>query len=100
MELLQEYNFTFKYKRGALSRRPDYREISTLSVQLKPRLRQRLIDGYQEDLRLQPIYESMKAASREVHLPIIPLLMAFSEFNVRYVPYFVFSVVLVRPGPA
>ena len=25
----------------------------------------------------------MKAASREVYLPIIPLLMAFSLFNVR-----------------
>jgi len=65
MELLQEYNFTFKYKKGsdnivpdALSRRPDHREINTLSVQLDPRLRQRLIDGYQEDPRLKPIYES------------------------------------------
>jgi transposase InsO family protein len=65
MELLQEYNFTFKYKKGsdnivpdALSRRPDHREINTLSVQLNPGFRQRLIDGYKDDHRLKPIYES------------------------------------------
>jgi transposase InsO family protein len=65
MELLQEYNFTFKYKKGsdnivpdALSRRPDHRELNTLSVQLDPRFRQRLIDGYEMDTRLKLIYKS------------------------------------------
>jgi hypothetical protein len=65
MELLQEYNFTFKYKKGtdnivpdALSRRPDHRELNTLSVQLDPGLRQRLVDSYRTDPRLKLVYES------------------------------------------
>jgi len=33
--------------------------------------------------RIYASNRSMKAASREVYLPIIPLLMAFSLFNVR-----------------
>jgi len=72
MELLQEYDFDFKYKRGAdnvvpdaLSRRPDHRDpppaplsINALDLQSDTGLRQRLIDGYQEDSRLGPIYQS------------------------------------------
>jgi hypothetical protein len=72
MELLQEYDFDFKYKRGAdnivpdaLSRRPDYCEpsppplsVNALDLQADTGLRQCLIDGYQEDSRLGPIYQS------------------------------------------
>jgi transposase InsO family protein len=72
MELLQEYDFDFKYKRGAdnivpdaLSRRPDHCEpsppplsVNALDLQADTGLRQRLIDGYQEDSRLGPIYQS------------------------------------------
>lgn len=72
MELLQEYDFDFKYKRGAdnvvpdaLSRRPDYQEppptpmsINALDLQTDKGLRQRLIDGYNEDPRLASIYQS------------------------------------------
>lgn len=65
MELLQEYNFTFKYKKGsdntvpdALSRRPDHHELNSLTVQLDTGIRQRLVEGYLTDPRLKPIYES------------------------------------------
>jgi hypothetical protein len=72
MELLQEYDFDFKFKRGAdnvvpdaLSRRPDYRDppptpmsINALDLQSNTGWRQRLIDGYKEDRRLGPIYQS------------------------------------------
>jgi transposase InsO family protein len=72
MELLQEYDFDFKFKRGvdnivpdALSRRPDYQEsssppmsINSLDLQSDPGLRQRLINGYLEDSRLASIYQS------------------------------------------
>lgn len=72
MELLQEYDFDFKFKRGidnvvpdALSRRPDYQDpppppmsINGLDLQSDSGLRQRLIDGYQEDARLAFIYQS------------------------------------------
>ncbi|CAO3564918.1 unnamed protein product [Mortierella alpina] len=70
MELLQEYDFEFKYKRGAdnivpdaLSRRPDHKEpdpveLHSLTVQLDPGLRQRLIDSYPDDPKLGPIYQS------------------------------------------
>lgn len=75
MGLLQEYDFDFKYKRGAdnivpdaLSSRPDHRDpdpvaLHSLAVQLDPGLRQRLIDSYPDAPKLGPIYE---AASREV----------------------------------
>ena len=70
MELLQEYDFDFKYKRGAdnivpdaLSRRPDHQEpppvaIHSLDIQLDPGLRQRLIDSYYDDPKIGPIYKS------------------------------------------
>lgn len=72
MELLQEYDFDFKYKRGAenivpdaLSRRPDHRDpsppplsVNALDLQADTGLRQRLIEGYQHDPRLGPIYQS------------------------------------------
>jgi transposase InsO family protein len=72
MELLQEYDFDFKFKRGAdnivpdaLSRRPDYQDhpaipmsINALDLQSDTGLRQRLIDGYKEDPRLASIYQS------------------------------------------
>ena len=72
MELLQEYDFTFKYKRGidnvvpdALSRRPDHLEdttttmaINSLTVQLDPGIRQRLMDSYAEDPKLGSIHQS------------------------------------------
>lgn len=57
MELLQQYDLDFKYKRGednivpdALSRRPDHKDpdpvaLHSLTVQLDPGLRQRLIDS-------------------------------------------------------
>jgi len=75
MELLQEYDFDFRYKRGAdnivpdaLSRRPDHQEeptpdpppvaVHSLTIELDPGVRQRLIDEYPEDHRLGPIYQS------------------------------------------
>lgn len=69
MELLQEYDFDFKYKRGvdnivpdALSRRPDYQdpdpvELHNLSVSLAPDVRDRLVQDYNDDPRLGPIYK-------------------------------------------
>jgi hypothetical protein len=69
MELLQEYDFDFKYKRGvdnivpdALSRRPDYRdldpvELHNLSVSLSPDVRDQLVQDYNNDPRLGPIYK-------------------------------------------
>ncbi|GJJ74408.1 hypothetical protein EMPS_06766 [Entomortierella parvispora] len=69
MELLQEYDFDFKYKRGvdnivpdALSRRPDYREpdpveLYNLSVSLSPDVRDQLVQDYNDDPRLGPIYK-------------------------------------------
>ena len=71
MELLQEYDFDFKYKQGkdnvvpdALSRRPDYQDspqapmsINSLEIQSTPEFKQRLIDGYKDDPCLAPIYE-------------------------------------------
>jgi hypothetical protein len=69
MELLQEYVFDFKYKRGvdnivpdALSRRPDYRdpdpvELHNLSLSLFPDVLDRLVQDYNNDPRLGPIYK-------------------------------------------
>ena len=70
MELLQEYDFDFKYKRGAdnivsdaLSRRPDHQEprplsLNSLNIMLDLGLRQRLIDSYSDDPKIGPIYQS------------------------------------------
>jgi len=80
MELLQEYDFDFKYLKGtdnivpdALSRRPDYKEeqqeppetttvtlsnLTLMETRLDPGTRQHLIDGYSEDNKLGPIYKS------------------------------------------
>jgi transposase InsO family protein len=77
MELLQEYDFDFKYKRGAdnivpdaLSRRPDHKaedpstvsadpvEIHSIDIQLDPGVRQRLIEDYKTSPRLSLVYNS------------------------------------------
>lgn len=71
MELLQEYDFDFRYKRGkdnivpdALSIRPDHIAddppiaLYSMDIVLGKGLKQRIIDGYSEDLKLGPIYES------------------------------------------
>lgn len=71
MELLQEYDFDFRYKRGednivpdALSRRPDHIvnhlsiALHSMDITLEKGLKQRIIDGYSEDLKLAPIYKS------------------------------------------
>lgn len=70
MELLQEYDFQFKYKKGsdnivpdALSRRPDHQDnapvtLHSLGIHLEPGLRQRLINGYPDDPKIGPIYKS------------------------------------------
>jgi hypothetical protein len=69
MELLQEYDFDFRYKKGAdnivpdaLSRRPDHIDppaiaLNNLELRLDPGIRQHLIEGYPEDDVLAPIYE-------------------------------------------
>ena len=69
MELLQEYNFEFKYKRGvdnvvsdALSRRPDHQEpspvvVNSMDIQIDPDIKKRLIESYQHDPKLDPIYK-------------------------------------------
>jgi hypothetical protein len=71
MELLQEYDFDFRYKPGkdnivpdALSRRPDHIvdhppiAVNNMDIILKKGLKQRIIEGYSEDLKLGPIYEN------------------------------------------
>ena len=77
MELLQEYDFTFKYKPGkdnivpdALSRRPDYKsmdpaasQINSLDITLDPGIRQRLVEGYPLDPVLGPLFKSCQQAS-------------------------------------
>jgi transposase InsO family protein len=77
MELLQEYDFVFKYKPGkenivpdALSRRPDHKaqdpiseQINTLDINLDPGIRQHLIESYPTDMDLGPLYESCREES-------------------------------------
>ena len=83
MELLQEYDFDFKYKRGvdnvvpdALSRRPDHHAeepvtptptlvlpldpvaLHSIDIQLEPGVRQRLIEDYRDNPRLSLVYQS------------------------------------------
>ena len=74
MELLQEYDFTFKYKPGkdnvvpdALSRRPDHKEpapepcqIHSLDINLDPGVRQCLVEGYPKDPVLGPLHENCR----------------------------------------
>ena len=77
MELLQEYDFTFKYKPGkdnivpdAISRRPDYKgmdpatsQINSLDITVDPGIWQCLIEGYPLDPVLGPLFESCQQAS-------------------------------------
>lgn len=76
MELLQEYDFTFKYKPGkdnvvpdALSRRPDHRQetnapfqLSNLDVRLDKQLYNQLVDAYASDPKLGPLLENSRSA--------------------------------------
>lgn len=77
MELMQEYDFVFKYKPGkdnivpdALSRRPDHKvsdptpcQINSMNISLDPGIRQRLIECYPVDPVLSSLYESCRQAS-------------------------------------
>jgi len=70
MELLQEYDFDFRYKPGkdnvvpdALSRRPDHKEpdppttqLNSLDINLDPVLQGRITKSYQQDEKLGPIH--------------------------------------------
>ena len=68
MELLQEYDFDFRYKRGvdnivpdALSRRPDHRDLdpvalNNISLALATDIKDQLTKDYNDDPRLGPIY--------------------------------------------
>ena len=99
MELLQEYDFDFKYKRGtdnivpdALSRRPDHQEpdpppldINTLDITLDTGLRQRLIDSYQHDSRLGPIYESCLQGSCPPCYSLVDKLLCITRKGITLV---------------
>jgi hypothetical protein len=97
MELLQEYDFTFKYKRGAdnivpdaLSRRPDHQEpppveLHSLDIQLEPGLRQRLIDSYQDDPKLGPIYASCLEGSTPPRYSLHNGLLCVTRRNCSFV---------------
>lgn len=80
MELLQEYDFDFKYKRGsdnivpdALSRRPDHQtedpvttnpvSLHSIDIQLEHGVKQRLIEDYKTSPRLSLVYQSCLAGN-------------------------------------
>ncbi|GJJ76350.1 hypothetical protein EMPS_08709 [Entomortierella parvispora] len=77
MELLQEYNFDFRYKRGvdnivpdALSRRPDHQDkppdqtsLASLQVDIDPSLHDQLRQGYADDPKCMKIMELHKDAA-------------------------------------
>ena len=91
MELLQEYDFDFKYKRGsdnivpdALSRRPDHQEppqvnLHSLDIMLDPGLRQRLVDSYADDPQLGPIYKSCLEGSTPPRYCLVDGLLCVSR---------------------
>ena len=64
MELLQEYDFHFKYKQGidhivpdALSRRPGHRYPDLMELFVSFDVRDQLVQDYIKDPRLGPIYK-------------------------------------------
>ncbi|KAF9410691.1 hypothetical protein BGZ76_005482, partial [Entomortierella beljakovae] len=69
MELLQEYNFKFKYEHGAdnvvldaLSRQPDHQlpspvTMNLIELQLNPKIKTQMIESYQNDPKLSTIYK-------------------------------------------
>jgi hypothetical protein len=112
MELLQEYDFDFKYKRGvdnivpdALSRRPDHRaedtstpsadsvEIHSMDIELDPGVRQRLIEDYKISPRLSLVYNSCLEGS----VPTIAVALLFSLFHRRLTFVFLFCMIAMTP---
>jgi len=91
MELLQEYDFDFRYKRGAdnivpdaLSRRPDHQEptpvsLHSLDITLDPGLRQRLVESYEDDPQLGPIYKSCLEGSTPPRYCLVDGLLCVSR---------------------
>jgi RNase H-like domain found in reverse transcriptase/Reverse transcriptase (RNA-dependent DNA polymerase)/Integrase zinc binding domain/Chromo (CHRromatin Organisation MOdifier) domain/Retroviral aspartyl protease len=93
MELLQEYDFDFKYKKGsdnivpdALSRRPDHQEpdppeqtVNNVEITLDQGLRQRLIDSYEQDSQLGPIYESCLQGSCPPRYSLVDNLLCITR---------------------
>jgi len=77
MELLQEYDFVFKYKPGkdnivpdALSRRPDHKaeeeepaQLHSMDISIDPGIKQRLKDLYPKDADLGPLLERNRDAT-------------------------------------